>query len=278
MAHHILRIDCPDRAGLVYQITGVLFRHGCNILSNHEFVDPTTSHFFMRTAFTTETAIDGIVPELETLLPTTARLRLAIVGKRPVVVLATKEAHCLGELLLRHAYEEFPAQILAVISNYATLAPLATQFGIPFHHITHEGRERDAHEAQMLACAAQYAPAYLVLAKYMRVLTPAFVAQYPDRILNIHHSFLPAFIGASPYRQAFARGVKQIGATGHIVTNELDTGPIIAQSVLPVDHTATPASMAQAGRDVEKLVLAQALRLLLEDRVFLHQGRTVVFA
>ena len=139
------------------------------------------------------------------------------------------------------------------------------------------GLSREAHEATLLEAIAGYAPDYLVLARYMRVLSAAVIAHYPDRIINIHHSFLPAFAGASPYRQAFARGVKLIGATAHFVTEQLDEGPIIAQDVTPVDHTFTPERMAQAGRDVEKLVLARAVRLVLEERVFLNGPRTIVF-
>jgi formyltetrahydrofolate deformylase len=270
-------IDCPDRAGLVYTITGVVFRHGYNIVSNHEFVDTATEHFFMRTAFVGAAEPDGVVEELRRELPPAANVRLAPTGKRPVVILATKEPHCLGDLLLRHAYDDLPASIRAVVSNYETLAPLAEQFRIPFHHVPHQGRSRADHEAAILDVLAQYRPDYLVLAKYMRILSPGFVGRYPNRIINIHHSFLPAFVGAKPYHQAFERGVKITGATAHVVTDDLDTGPIIAQGVLPVDHSYTPAGMAQAGRDVEKIVLAKALTLMLEERVFLHRTRTIIF-
>jgi formyltetrahydrofolate deformylase len=171
---------------------------------------------------------------------------------------------------------------VAVISNHDTLRGLVERFGLPFHHLPHHdaaGRDlpRETHEMELARVIDGYAPEYVVLARYMRVLSEGFVARYPDRIVNIHHSFLPAFAGASPYRQAFARGVKVIGATAHIVTAELDDGPIIAQDVIHVDHTFTPERMAQAGRDVEKLVLAKAVRLVLEERVFLHGRRTVVF-
>jgi formyltetrahydrofolate deformylase len=277
LATHLLLIDCPDAQGLVYNITGVLYRSGYNIVTNHEFVDPTTEHFFMRTQFTGAEPPALVVRDLRQVLPAAASVRLAATGKRPIVILVTKESHCLGDLLLRHAYAELPADIRAVISNHDRLAPLARQFGIPFHHVTHQGRDRADHEQAILRLLAGYQPDYLVLAKYMRVLTPQFVAHYPDRILNIHHSFLPAFIGASPYRQSFERGVKIIGATAHVVTDDLDTGPIIAQGVLPVDHSYTAADMAQAGRDVEKIVLAKALRLALEERIFLHHGRTIIF-
>jgi formyltetrahydrofolate deformylase len=157
------------------------------------------------------------------------------------------------------------------------LAPLAERFGIPFHHIGHEGRDRAAHEAEILEVVERYQPDYLVLAKYMRVLTPAFVDRFVRRIVNIHHSFLPAFAGASPYQQAYERGVKIVGATAHFVTADLDQGPIIAQDVIPIDHTHGPAEIAQAGRDVEKIVLARGLRLVLQDRVFVSGNRTVIF-
>ncbi len=191
--------------------------------------------------------------------------------------MATKEPHCLGDLLLRHAYGELPAQIRAIVANHATLEPLARQFNIPFHFIDHQNKERVEHEREVLKVLAGYGPDYIVLAKYMRTLTPDFLAHYPDRIINIHHSFLPAFIGANPYRQAFTRGVKIIGATAHVVTADLDTGPIIAQGLMPVDHTHTAEDMAQSGRDIEKIVLAKALKLVLEERVFLHRNRTVIF-
>jgi formyltetrahydrofolate deformylase len=143
--------------------------------------------------------------------------------------------------------------------------------------VPHQGTTRAAHEEAVQQVLARYDLDYLVLAKYMRILSPAFIARYPDRIVNIHHSFLPAFVGASPYRQAFDRGVKIIGATAHFVTNSLDEGPIIAQSVVPIDHSYRPEEMAQAGRDGEKIVLAKALKLLFEDRVFLSGNRTIVF-
>jgi formyltetrahydrofolate deformylase len=273
---HLLRIACPDEIGLIYRITSVLFHHGFNIISNHEFVDPATRHFFMRTAFAGAGDPQAVVTEIRQILPA-ATIRLAPDGKRPVVLLATKESHCVGDLLLRHAAGELPAQIRAVVSNHSTLAPLVQQFGIPFHHVTHHDRDRADHEQAIRAIVDEYQPDYLVLAKYMRVLSPAFVARYAQRILNIHHSFLPAFVGARPYHQAFERGVKIIGATAHFVTDDLDTGPIIAQDVLPINHSYTAAAMVQAGRDIEKLVLARALRLVLEERVFIHHNRTIVF-
>ena len=258
-------------------MTGVLCQHGCNIVSNHEFVDREAGHFFMRTEFSGDLDTAAFVAELRTALPRAAAIRLADDVPRQIVVLATKEPHCLGDLLIRHEYGELNAKILAVIANHETLGTLVSKFGIPFHCISHEGLDRQGHEAALLQTIGRYAPEYIVLAKYMRVLSPAFVDRYPSRIINIHHSFLPAFAGAGPYRQAFERGVKIIGATAHFVNAGLDSGPIIAQDVIPVDHGHSAADMARAGRDVEKIVLARALRLVCGERVFLSGNRTIIF-
>jgi formyltetrahydrofolate deformylase len=276
-ATQLLLIDCPDEVGLVHKITGVLFRAGLSIVSNHEFVDPVARHFFMRTAFLGSAPNDRMLAELRELLPARANVRIASTQPRRVVALATREPHCLGDLLLRHAEGDIPATIAAVVSNHASLERLVRRFDVPFHHVPHEGLDRASHERALLAVLDDYDPEYLVLAKFMRVLSSAFVARYTGRIINIHHSFLPAFAGARPYQQAFERGVKIIGATAHIVTDDLDTGPIIAQDVRPVTHAHTAADMARAGRDVEKIVLAHGLTLLLEERVFLSGDRAVVF-
>jgi len=277
----IVLVDCRDEVGLIHRITGVLQARRLNIESNHEYVDPAAGHFFFRAEIAPAAGpvpADELRGALAAVLPAAARVRVTRDERRPIVVCATREPHCLGELLLLDAVGELPGRIVGVVANHADLRGLVERFGVPFHNVSHEGRSRDDHEAAFLAAIDEHAPEYVVFARYMRVLSGAAIARYPDRIVNIHHSFLPAFAGASPYRQAFARGVKLIGATAHFVTEELDAGPIIAQDVTPVDHTFTPERMAQAGRDVEKLVLARAVRLVLEERVFLHGGRTVVFA
>ncbi len=277
MPQHILRIDCPDDQGLVHKITGVLFNAGYNILSNQEFVDLDAKHFFMRTAFEGPTAPDRVVSYLEQILSNDAVVKLVAAERQPIVILATTEAHCLGDLLIRHYSGELPGEIKAVVANHESLGSLVQSFNIPFHCVSHKDLDRIEHEQRVLTALEPYAPAYLVLAKYMRILTPTFVARYRNRIINIHHSFLPAFIGAKPYHQAYQRGVKIIGATAHIVTDDLDTGPIIAQNVIPVNHSYSAAAMVQAGRDAEKITLARALKLVLEERVFLHGNRSVVF-
>lgn len=276
---HILLMDGPDQKGLIYHVTGVLFRHGLNIIRNDEYVSPD-GQFFMRTEFEGELNKEALLTELKTTLPSGANsditFRINPKKKKNIVVFVTKEHHCLGELLIRYAFNELDADILAVVSNYNHLQPLVSKFGIPFHYISHEHKTREEHEDAILRTLAIYEPEYLVLAKYMRVLTPTFVGYYNNRIVNIHHSFLPAFIGASPYRQAHERGVKIIGATAHFVNNNLDEGPIIAQNVKEVDHRHTAADMATEGKDVEKIVLSQALKLVFNDRVFIHRNRTII--
>lgn len=276
----VVLVDCPDEVGLIHRITGVLQALRLNIESNQEFVDAGAGHFFFRAEVSPAgpaVAAETVEMRLAAALPAGATVRVTRIDRKPIVVCATREPHCLGELLLLDAVGDLPGRIVAVVSNHDVLRGLVERFGVPFHHVPHEGVSREVHEAALGRAINGHAPHAIVLARYMRVLSERFVNRYPQRIINIHHSFLPAFAGASPYRQAFARGVKIIGATAHFVTAELDDGPIIAQDVIHVDHAFTPERMAQAGRDVEKLVLARAVRLVLEDRVFLHGRRTVVF-
>lgn len=277
MDSHVLLVECADRPGLVHGITGTLFRAGVNVVGNQEFVDRDRGRFFMRTEF------DGPVDEAELLgeirrqLPEDAMARFSRTEPRRIVVLVSKEHHCLADILVRHEFSDLNARVAAVVGNHGTLGPFVRRFGVPFVHVDHEGRTREEHEAELLAAIEPHRPDHIVLARYMRVLSPAFVARFPARLINIHHSFLPAFVGARPYHQAFERGVKVIGATAHFVSDELDAGPIIVQQVISVDHTHAAEDLAQAGRDVEQMVLARALRLVFEDRVFLSGNRTVIF-
>ena len=273
----ILRVECRDAKGLIYKITDVLFKQNLNIIQNAEYVDHENRRFFMRTEFSGRAASDLILKQLKARLPRNASIRLAKSRKKDIVIFATKEHHCLGDLLVRHAYGELHANILAVISNHDSLNRLVAAFKLQFFHVSHENRSRQAYEAAVLKVLARFKPEYLVLAKYMKVLSPSFVARFKNRIINIHHSFLPAFAGAKPYQQAADRGVKIIGATAHFVTAELDKGPIIAQDVIPIDHSHSVAHMTQAGRDVEKIVLARALRLAFEDRIFVSGHKTILF-
>lgn len=277
MISHILLIKCPDERGLVYKITGVLYKYELNVISNGEFVERGSNFFFMRTEFSGEFEREALLNDLKRVLPEKVTIKLTDRRKKDVVILVTKEHHCLSDLLIRHEFNELNANVLAVISNYNVLEELTKKFNIPFHCVSHADLSREAHEAAILKLVQQYKPEFVVLAKYMRILSGEFVSRFLNRIINIHHSFLPAFVGASPYTQAYERGVKIIGATAHFVNNDLDQGPIIAQHVLPVDHTHSAREMSQAGRDVEKNTLARALKLVLNDHVFVHQNKTIIF-
>ncbi|QUJ68388.1 formyltetrahydrofolate deformylase [Photobacterium sp. GJ3] len=276
MEKKTLLTDCPDAMGLISKITNICYKHQLNIVHNKEFVDHGHRQFFMRTELEGVFNDDTFLFDLDRALPEGSHRRLVSSERKKIVIMVTKEAHCLGDILVKAYDGTLDVDIAAVVGNYDKLANLVEKFGIPFHHVDHEGLNREEHEAKLLDCIAQYTPDYVVLAKYMRILTPDFVAQYPHRIINIHHSFLPAFIGAKPYLQAYERGVKIIGATAHFVTNDLDEGPIITQNVIPVDHNYSAEDMARSGRDVEKSVLSKALSLVLDDKVFVYGNRTVV--
>jgi formyltetrahydrofolate deformylase len=270
-------IDCEDAKGLVYKVSKIFFERGLNIDSNLEFVDKECGKFFMRSVVTGQFAIDELKQELQSVLPVQSHLRVIAPEKKKIILLVTKESHALGDILIRHSAGELDADIQAVIGNHQTLEKLVNRFDIPFHHVSADGMNRKEHESKVMEVINRYSFDFLVLAKYMRILTPNFVKGYSQKIINIHHSFLPAFIGANPYKQAFERGVKIIGATAHFVTSDLDEGPIIAQNIIPVNHRFDWKDMQRAGRDVEKLVLSRALALVLNDRVFIHGNKTIVF-
>lgn len=276
MVTHILMVHCDDERGLIFRITGVINKNNLNIVSNDEFVERNMNQFFMRTEFSGEFNRENFLAELTTLLPKDATVKLVENRKKDIVIMATKEYHCLGHLLLRHHFNDLNANVLAVISNYSNLEELTKKFKVPFYCVDHTDISREEHEEEILKILGNYNPEFIVLAKYMRVLTPKLVTLYNNRIINIHHSFLPAFIGANPYLQAFERGVKIIGATAHFVNNELDEGPIISQNVIPVNHSYDAKEMARTGKDVERIVLADALKLVCEERVFVYKNRTII--
>ena len=276
MEKKTLLTHCSDEPGLISKITNICYKHQLNIIHNSEFVDNTSSQFFMRTELEGYFNDETFLADLDQALPKGAQHQLVSSGRKRIVVLVTKESHCLGDILMKNYDGSLDVEIAAVIGNYDKLQTLTERFDIPYHFVSHEGLTRDQHDQQVLEVINQYQPDYLVLAKYMRILTPEFVNQYPHRIINIHHSFLPAFIGAKPYQQAYDRGVKIIGATAHFVTSNLDEGPIIKQDVIPVDHTFSAHDMAQAGRDVEKNVLSKALGKVLNDHVFVLGNKTFI--
>ncbi len=270
-------IDCEDAKGLVYKISKVFYDRGLNIDNNREFVDKEHGRFFMRTVVTGLFNAQELQEELKSVVPPDAHIRVIEPKDKKIILMVTKESHALGDILIRHADGELGAQIECVIGNHDTLGKLVERFDIPFFYISAEGLSREEHETKVMECIDQHTFDYIVLAKYMRILTPVFVKGYAQKIINIHHSFLPAFIGANPYKQAFERGVKIIGATAHFVTDDLDEGPIIAQDVIPVNHRLSWKDMQRAGRDGEKIVLSRALALVLHDRVFVNGNKTVIF-
>lgn len=270
-------IDCEDAKGLVYKISKVFYDRDLNIENNREFVDKEQGKFFMRTVVTGDFDSDELSISLKAVIPNDANLQVIEPKRKKIVILATKESHALGDILIRYEAGELDANIEAVIANHDTLEGLVKRFDIPFFKVSAEGLSREEHELKVMEIIDQHQFDYIVLAKYMRILTPRFVSIYSKRIINIHHSFLPAFIGANPYKQAHKRGVKIIGATAHFVTDDLDEGPIIAQEVIPVNHRLEWKDMQRAGRDVEKIVLSRALNLVLNDRVFVYGNKTIIF-
>lgn len=275
--NYILKIDCNDEKGLILRVSEIVFKHGLNYVSTSEFVDHENSRFYMRAVVVGQVNIDEFKNTLSAYLPSHSVIFFEAVRKKDIVILATKENHCLGDLLIKHSSGDLNANILAVIANHDTLCPLSDKFNIPFTCISADGLEREEHEKMVLNELSKYEFDYMVLAKYMRILSPNFVKEYPKKIVNIHHSFLPAFIGANPYKQAYERGVKIIGATAHFVTDDLDEGPIITQDVIRVNHEMSWKDMQKAGRNVEKAVLSNALDLVFDERVFVYGNKTVIF-
>ncbi|MEO1938927.1 MAG: formyltetrahydrofolate deformylase [Sulfurimonas sp.] len=278
MSQYRVLIDANDEKGLVYKVSGVFYNYNLNILSNSEFVDKESNKFFMRSVVDGDVNKEELHKAIKEVLPPKASLKIVEPTKKNIIIMATKEMHALGDILIRHEAGELEANILAVVSNYDKLESLVSKFDIPYITVSHEGLERPEHEKKVIEVIESFGDVdYIVLAKYMRILTPHFVETFEDKIINIHHSFLPAFIGANPYKQAYDRGVKIIGATAHFVNNHLDEGPIIAQEVIHVNHAYSWRDMQRAGRDVEKVVLSRALKLALEDRIFVYANRTVIF-
>lgn len=273
----IVVIQCKDQVGLVAIISGVMAEEKVNIVSMREHVDTLHNRFFTRLVLQHATDASALHHKLQLVLPADASIHVSTQPEKKLVVLVTKEYHCLGDILLRHHFKTLGASVQCVIGNHATLQDICQRFDVPFHLVSHAQDSKEAFEQELLSVINGYEADYLVLAKFMRILSPGFVAQFLTRIVNIHHSFLPAFVGANPYRQAYERGVKLIGATAHFVTNDLDEGPIITQQIIPVNHSLTATDMVKAGKEIESAVLAKALQLVIDDRVFVYKNKTVVF-
>jgi formyltetrahydrofolate deformylase len=272
---YTLLIDSNDEKGLIYKISKVLYQDGINITNEQEFVDNENGKFFYRSEISGEVDINKLKEELQNSIPL-ANIKIIPKREKRVVILATKEAHALGDILIKQYSGDFDINILAVIANRDNLRNLVEKFDIPFYHIDADNIERVEHENKMLEIIEPLNPDLIVLAKFMRILTPNFVERYPNKIINIHHSFLPAFIGANPYKQAYKRGVKIIGATAHFVNNNLDDGPIIEQDIVRVNHEMNWEEMRNKGRDVEKNVLSRAIKLAIEDRIFVYDNKTII--
>jgi len=278
MSQYRVLIDANDEKGLVYKIASIFYNFELNILSNSEFVDKENNKFFMRSVVDGNVDKKDLIDAINKVLPEKSSVKVIEPKKKNIILMVTKELHALGDILIRHESGELEANILAVVSNYDKLESIVNKFNIPYVTISHENLDRSEHEDKIIECIKSYEDVdYIVLAKYMRILTPKFVETFEDKIINIHHSFLPAFIGANPYKQAYNRGVKIIGATAHFVNNNLDEGPIIAQEIIPINHAYSWKDMQRSGRDVEKVVLSRALKLALEDRIFVYANKTVIF-
>jgi len=278
MNNLLVLIQCKDSVGLVTNITRVLAQHQLNIIAMREFVDEVEQKFFTRIECSgTVENHSTLRQELLNNLPAEADVRLIPQAEKSIALLVTKEFHCLADILVRDNFKTLGAKVKCVIGNHETLRDFAEKFDVPFFYVSHEDKSKADLENEITSLLSNYQLDYIVLAKFMRILSPDFIAQYSNQIINIHHSFLPAFIGANPYKQAFERGVKIIGATAHFVTNNLDEGPIISQQTIHVNHTFDAKQMAVAGREIEKAVLSKALEQVLEDRVFVSGNKTIVF-
>lgn len=280
-AHYILRISAPDAVGILADVTSYLASHDLSVTENHDFGDPDTRTFFIWAKFRAESGFD----------PETFRAGFITLAERrninwsmrreddrpKALVLVSKGDHCLNDLLYRHRRKRLGADIVGIVSNHPDAQWEAERHGLPFYHIPVTAKTKAAAEAKLEKVISDRAADFIILARYMQVLSNDLSQSLQGRCINIHHSALPSFKGARPYHQAHARGVKLVGATAHYVTADLDEGPIIAQDVAPVDHRYSAQRMAELGRDTEARVLARAVRAHSEGRVFLNGARTVVF-
>jgi len=277
MQNTILLINCIDQKGLIFNITKILYENNLNIVGMKEYVDEQNSEFFVRIEFTGSSNLPEMKNALASILPNGAIIRVNTNQKKSIVIYATKEHHCLSDIIIRNYFGELNAEIKCVVANHNDLKNIVTKFNIPFYFVSHENKSKDIFEKELMEVTVQYEADYIILAKFMRILSPNFINAFEHKIINIHHSFLPAFIGANPYRQAFERGVKLIGATAHFVTNNLDEGPIITQKTNNVDHSFSIQEMSRSGKEIERMVLAEALQNVFEDRVFVTGNKTVIF-
>lgn len=273
----VIIIQCKDCVGLVAAITSVLAKTGYNIVSMREHVDQEENKFFVRIVVDDIADPPDIEMAMTKVLPLNAVVKVNPLPEKKIVVLVTKEYHCLSDILTRNHFKTLGARVQCVIGNHPDLKDITERFRIPFYLVSHENKSKESFEAELMNKILSCKPDYLILAKFMRILSPGFIASFELKMINIHHSFLPAFVGANPYSQALKRGVKIIGATAHFVTNDLDEGPIITQKVISVDHSFILTDLIKAGRENETATLAKAMQLVFEDRVFVYNNKTIVF-
>jgi formyltetrahydrofolate deformylase len=278
----ILLINSPDRKGLVAAVGDFLYRHNANITHADQHRDNESGLFLMRVEWDLRDFTLDIVEFKDQFTPIAEkyemRWRLKLSSQRQrLAIFVSHYDHCLADLLYRHQSGELNCDIPLIVSNHPQAQKLAQFYGVPFHHIQVEKDDKAAAEGRQLALLRENGIDLIVLARYMQILSPDFVKHYPQQIINVHHSFLPAFSGARPHHRAFARGVKLIGATSHYVTDELDEGPIIEQDVIRISHRDQLNDLVQKGRDLEKMVLSRAVRWHIEHRILLYAGKTVIF-
>jgi len=277
-----LLVTCPDARGIVAALAQVLYGHGANILDADQHTDLVAGQFFQRIRFdvgdlsTDQTSLETAVGEVAVRFGMDWRIAYSGTVKR-MAIFVSKYDHCLWDLLLRHRAGEFACEIPVIVSNHPDLAPIAEQFGIRYEVFEITKATKAAQEEREVALLKELGIDLVVMARYMQILSEDFISQFPARIINIHHSFLPAFMGSRPYHRAFERGVKLVGATAHYATSDLDEGPIIEQDVARTSHRDAVRDLLRKGRDLERTVLARAVRLYLEDRIAVYENKTVVF-
>ncbi|KAJ4374661.1 hypothetical protein N0V86_007534 [Didymella sp. IMI 355093] len=276
---HFLTLSCPDKAGIVYAVSGLLAKENLTILDLQQFSDPASKMFFMRVHFGHATELAGLeksMAELAKDMSMTYDIR-SVDTKPKVLIMVSKIGHCLNDLLFRVKSGQLKIEVPVIVSNHPEFADMAKAHGIEFHHLPVTKDTKTQQESQILELIKQHNIELVVLARYMQVLSPRLCSEMSGKIINIHHSFLPSFKGAKPYHQAYERGVKIIGATAHFVTADLDEGPIIEQRIARVDHALSPNELVVEGSNVESQVLAAAVKWWSEKRVFLNGAKTVVF-
>lgn len=281
-ANAVLLLSCPDKKGIIASVSSFIFRHGGNIIHADQHTSLTRKYFFMRI----EWELNGFTIPRQEISKALEPLRCEFAMKSDlhftdeiprVAIFVSRHIHCLHDLILRHRVGEFRAEIPLVISNHLDLKPTVEQFGLKFRHFPIHQENKIEQEDNILAMLRDYDIDLIVLARYMQILSGTFVEKYKNRIINIHHSFLPAFAGGKAYQQAYDRGVKIIGATSHYVTETLDDGPIIAQDIIKISHRDAVEEMKMKGKDVERMVLAKAVRLHLENRILVYGSKTIIF-